>query len=141
MSIEDPFCHSPTFQPSDMQLCVNQLLDFTKKSSDCKFEEMQHILQCLQALSFLPCEHQDTRFCALYDFQNYLKMKSLFFHEETDKIHSICLSDAISILLVKDASFHTNHSLRNSFKKYFLEEMKPNGELYLKLKELNGNKR
>lgn len=133
MSSENPFYHSLAFQPSDMQLCVNQLLDFTKKSSDYKFEEMQHILQCLHALSSFPCEHQDTRFCALYDFQSYLKTKSLFFCDETDKIHSICLSDTISTLLVKES--HTDHSLRNSFKKYFLEEMKPNGELHLKLKE------
>jgi hypothetical protein len=132
------------YQISDLELYVDQLLKFNRANSDLEGEEIQHILNCLSALNALDCNHQGEPILPLYELQSYLKTMTLFFYDTSDYINSICLAETIPILLFNNPTFPIpnngssvrTQSLMNSFKSYFLNEIKPNGTLHLKLKEI-----
>jgi hypothetical protein len=126
----------------EMSLAASQLLNFNKSGSNLDTQEIKHILQCLQELCNTPCTQGDL-FHALQDLQQYLKQKALFFYDATDRIISICLQEAIPILIfdaptfsVQQSSTAFTKSLLESFKECFSEEMKPDGILYEKLKRI-----
>jgi hypothetical protein len=135
---------SPIYNMLDQEIkaCAAHLLEMSQKLEFSAEKDGEHVLGRLNELhGFATKIREDSHYHPLSELKSYLENTMVRYVDEQKSLHSMRLSEAISLLGIpaqSDMQFKPEivRSLLNHFVRLFLEEVKPGRPLFRKLIEI-----
>ena len=127
----------------EIKACAEHVFEISSKKDANINNDYHHIVSRLHDLYQISKKVQmEERYLSLVELKTHLESTTLCFeNQELNTLHSIRLSEAISILALsegasKSSSEPTYHSLKQHFLNYFMQNIQPDQTLFRKLKAL-----
>lgn len=127
----------------EIKACAEHVFEITGKKDANINNDYHHIVARLHDLYQISKKVQiEERYLSLVELKAHLENTTLCFeNQELNTLHSICLSEAISILALPEEAKKclnepTYRSLKQHFLSYFIQNIQPEQALFRKLKAL-----
>lgn len=127
----------------EIKACAEHVFEITAKKDANIHNDYHHIVARLHDLYQISKKVQaEERYLSLVELKAHLENTTLCFeNQELNTLHSICLSEAISILSSPEGEKKclnepTYRSLKQHFLSYFTQNIQPEQALFRKLKAL-----
>ena len=126
----------------EIKACADHLLEMSQKPEFCADQDGTHVLGRLNDLhQFANKIRSDEHYMPLSELKAYLENTMLCFEDDQNQLHSMRLSEAISLLGFPeqtDIPFKPSivKSLLQHFVSHFLENVKPGRPLFRRLHDI-----
>jgi hypothetical protein len=129
----------PNLLYQEIKACAEHVFEISSKKETNLHKDSQHVIARLHDLYEISKKVQtEERYLSLVELKTHLENTTLCFeNQELNTLHSIPLSEAISILALPKCSSEPNYySLKQHFMSYFIQNIQPDQTLFQRLKAL-----
>lgn len=126
----------------EIKACADHLLEMSQNQEFSREKDSEHILgRLIELHQFASKIRSDDHYHPLSELKHYLENTMLRYQDEQNRLLSMRLSEAISLLGIPtqtDIKFKHSiaSSLMNHFLDHFFKDVKPGGPLFRKLTEI-----